>query len=1282
MTRAPQTTGIQIPSSEAREAALGFENVDFFSDYFLRHGLWSTPDLIAKLNMAGADEAWHTLHRAYNTGTFGLDEFANPEETYSRWIRPLLRALGYESGKGAEIETERGLLAVSHTHTFGPAPAAGEADTRPRVLFQTEAWGTDLDAARDGKTGRTTPTSQAFACLRHADSRARWALVTNGQEVRLIGSDLSLPPRAHLTFDLNRIFHRGNNRDASYLLFWALTNEKATHPGEDGKCLLDSILEESRRLAQSVRGALGDVIPQLLETLVRDLRRNNPEFREQADADEAHRTGVILLYRLLFIAYAEAKGLLPISNQLYRDAYSFETLRTRVEDKARRNEPWPPGRRTLWPQLTALFRFLSEDLSTPDLPLMPLGGRLFDPEATPWLASATLPDSDTARLIEGLSLAEVKRGRSKRAQSRERINYADLDISELGSIYEKLLKFLPAIASDEMRVVQSGQDEVVVSASLPVSEGELEIGIVPAGEFYLATSEGRRKATGTVYTPRMVTEFQARHSLEPHCRLLAEQGDAEAILRLKILDPAMGSGAFLVATVHELASWLEKACVTAGRPDNYRAAQARLSELNTPTSGVILAIIERSRSAFLDDDDHAELRRLAAESCIYGMDVSPLATELAKVSLWLSTVARERPLTFLDDRLVVGNSLFGPRAADLRDIPEEVLHESTSGREENIKRRAIGAMRDEKQASLRDTWIGDSMRALAEARMSIASVPTRTVADALWKAKALAAAKSDSTSRHQAMLDVSRLWTLLQLPEARTVLSRIPRHDEWRELIDALRSGASLDQWRDLLDEAHRFGHAKHLTLWEYEFPEAFQGGGFDVVIGNPPYVRVQQLAHEEVDFYKKFYAAATLRFDLSLLFFERGASLLQQDGTLSFISSSQFMKSDYGQGLRKWLSEQTETAIIDFGDAPIFEEVQTYVAIFFIQRKRDLPVVRYREMDLSELKRLAFSPIPWTGPSWRKLQPTDDPSDAWVFVDPIAEGIIAKVKARSLPLDEVADTAYGILTGNDSVLIADADSGFEDNAIRPLLFAEDVTRWRITAPSRRVIYPYVGRAGKTILRTLEDLETHAPNVAAYLGRHRATLTRRKDSREEIGERGEWHGLVRASNIDVIDSRKIVSPGVARKPRFALEEGGHAFIGKGVTGIVPQKVDPEILLGLLNSKLSEWWMNQTSPLKAGGYRTYSSTFVGGLPVHIAAKNDGKPASQRTLVIERAAPTPSDDRDRKIIEELREVVGRLLSRQGEGATAEAEIDELVFALYDFSEEERIAISASAHKETDA
>lgn len=474
-----------------------------------------------------------------------------------------------------------------------------------------------------------------------------------------------------------------------------------------------------------------------------------------------------LVYRILFLLFAESRQLVPRDHPIYRRAYSMTTLcRDALSDRAA-----PAG---WWDGLAAITRLARSGCRSGDLIVRPFNGRLFARAAAPSLESSeqvSRPNRITATRDAALGRALVSLGTRAGPGGREEIAYSDLGVEQLGAVYERVL--------------------------------DLDSGAIVDG---VARRPGRsahtlrRKQTGTFYTPQSLAEFVVRRTLAP----LVRDATSDAILALRVVDPAMGSGAFLVAACRYLASAYERASIEEGR----------CSETD------------------LNHDARADIRRLVAENCLAGVDVNPIAVQLARLSLWLTTLARGKPLSFLDHRLRTGNSLVGISPDDLWRRPGRATAGATP------------------LPLFETARLEDSLRQIARPLAELTSRRDDTV-EVVHRKSATWLRLTSERSPLDAWRVACHLWCSRWFWPDSVVSSRsgspAPSAAELAAAVDALIKAdttlghARVERWATI---ARALASELGMFHWPLEFADVFydehghprERAGFDAVIGNPPW--------------------------------------------------------------------------------------------------------------------------------------------------------------------------------------------------------------------------------------------------------------------------------------------------------------------------------------------------------------------------------------------------------------------------------------------------------------
>jgi len=545
----------------------------------------------------------------------------------------------------------------------------------------------ELDATeRSAKAYRSSPTRIAQRVLLASGERA--GLLTNGEVLRLL---LCNPVRAdsHVTIAIG-----GTNGWRSHALPPDSYRALVALVGAPGLARLTDVLQAARLHQAGVTTELRRQAREAILGFINAVLERTPD-RRGFDPMQLWQEGLVLVYRLLFILKLEAptqagSSFSFASTLLWRTAFSPNQalgplVRRRLDHGADTGRMLETGLRTLF----VMFR---DGLSCSELHITALGGALFGEATTPLLDQFDWGDQAVAILLDRLIWTSTSGG------ERARVHYGSLDVEDLGSVYEALLEQEPGIAPGSRTHIGRPLTEQLVSVGTPPRRHDRrdpKSNYVAAGGFFLRGGTGR-KASGSFYTPHEFVRFLVRETLDPRIAALSPLHDPNPaeLLRLKIVDPACGSGHFLV----EACRYLGEALLTACRLCDERGLHHRVAALPDPDSTIAPYLPSRapegdgeglSRGRAL-----AICRRLVAVHCLYGCDRNKLAIELTKLSLWLESYAEGLPLTFLDHRLVHGDALSGPFFAMLTTFPvtggllDPLLARGVSDRLERALRRA------------------------------------------------------------------------------------------------------------------------------------------------------------------------------------------------------------------------------------------------------------------------------------------------------------------------------------------------------------------------------------------------------------------------------------------------------------------------------------------------------------------------------------------------------------------------------------------------------------------
>ena len=398
---------------------------------------------------------------------------------------------------------------------------------------------------------------------------------------------------------------------------------------------------------------------------------------------------------------------------------------------------------------------------------------------------------------------------------------------------------------------------------------------------------------------------------------------------------------------------------------------------------------------------------------------------------------------------------------------------------------------------------------------------------------------------------------------------------------------------------------------WFTAFEKVFVKGGFDIIIGNPPYVRVQNLNHKEIDFYKSNKVTAFKRVDISTLFFELSYTILKEHGSLGFITSNQFQSTEYGHEIRNFISKKFKIkSIVDFGDLPVFEGALTYVSIYCFDKDKPSDFI-YRKINS------LFENI--NSGNFLEIELAKLDEEKWIFTKN-DEALLLKKLQSDCNLGKFGNAWAGLFTGKDEILMFDQDqikeSGIEKDLFLPVLRAEDMNRNGYVQASKYVIYPYKEDNDKTVVLTENELSLKFPIGYKYLLNNKVLLQSRKDSRKTFKDRKDWYALTRFGTRKVFKLPKLVSPGEVKEHKFSIDSTGSGFSCARVFAItVNEKIDLKVLMVILNSKLAKFYLQRNSSLKAGGYFSYSSNVLNSFPIKTNIPEQLVQVSSAILLIE-------------------------------------------------------------------
>lgn len=816
------------------------------------------------------------------------------DKLLSTFVRPLLQLL----------ELEIGIPTSAYSYAF-PIKTSWGNETDALLILAPSA--DDLGALEPGSGQwmiRAVNLARSAASWLHlSEADKRWIILTNGHRWRLLDAYALRRYEGYVEFDLDQLVSDPVDLGAANL-FLACFHREVFEKDENNRQNLHKLIEDSslatRRVEDHLKASVCDnlelpgssdgILAQLCLGIVKATGRHS--FSED-ECDAIYLDAIQLLYRLLFICYGEAWGLLPLRHPEYKPI-SMASLIDKVFG-LHRHGITEKGSTRLWDQLEHIFEML--DVGDDDLDLPAYNGGLFRNDDKPYLGEYSITDEYLSEAIFLLGYIPLD-DKHDNGNEYEKIDYRDLSVRHLGSLYEGMIEYRLFVAKEKLLARRTKAGEV---AFLPASEETPRSTDQPIakGDIYFAQSPGERRSTGTHYTPeefvdklvrwtllekiteklaplandleRMLKEHAAadeqnKPGIERHIEGELEAFVQEQLLSLRIADISMGSGHFLVGAAHHFTNSILE---------------------------ILSSIPWKPRGYSLEP---SYWRRLIVERCLYGVDIKPMAVELAKLSMWLISMASSRPLSFLDHHLREGDSIVGARLADL----EEYLPESAFFPTSNKASQAI----DSGQIQLRvGSGPGEQVIRAGRIMTAIAAIESTSV--------------SDIQSQHDQYLEARQaLSPLLRLADVITArnlgcqIADVEVKQYAQQVMANLEKGSAEEG--DLATRASEFLRGRQPIHWELEFPEVFihppndpdaaeRPAGFDVIIGNPPYLGGLRIRSEIGGNYLEHlmlrYPPGKGRADLCTYFLRQSFDLIPPGGSVGLVTTNTISQGDARSG-------------------------------------------------------------------------------------------------------------------------------------------------------------------------------------------------------------------------------------------------------------------------------------------------------------------------------------------------------------------------------------------------
>ena len=973
-----------------------FDNRALFSDYYLSERMREMPEW-----EEAPRPAFLELRELYESAP---SQWANKTEGELRagLILPTFEVLGHEA---EEIKAADDDAREPDYVLHGAIDASG---AEPRCICLTYPWARSLDGkdyTRDSETPEENPGALVVSLLRSSD--ASFAIVTNGKTWRLYSSKTHSMATRFYQVDLPEILARDDPSEA-FRYFWLIFRAEAFAPrtemveGEETEtCFAELLIDRSRAYAKRLGERLKDrvfeeIFPHFaqgfIQNLCRETGRDAADLSEE-ELDEVYHATLTLLYRLLFLLYAESRDLLPVRETRGYWEVSLKKMKQEVaehagnlldETEGRIEQAYDSTETDLYERLKMLFEVVDEGKRALNVPTYNGGLFVTDPEARDtdteakaarFLAENTIPDQCLA-----LGLDRMARDLDEKTQGLVFIDYKSLDVDQLGSIYEGLLEFKVRVAEDDLAVVKkkktyrykeyseltkTEREKLPKGRATTVQDGPRK------GEVYLENDKRQRKATGSYYTPGHIVNYIVHQTVGPvldekfkkvrrpvrdaqksHSKLLSygfskrdagrkafqnHRGVVDQLFDVKVLDPAMGSGHFLVETVRYV-------------------SERMIDFLNAFPWNPVRELLEQTRRTIQQEMDEQDvtidpgrltdvnlMKRHVLKRCIYGVDLNPMAVELAKLSLWLDCFTLGAPLSFLDHHLRCGNSLVGTKVARA----QKGIEGKRSGK--GLKQMGVFA----------SAFTG--LERATQAMLKVGKL-TDVTADQVQESKSQYQVALSQLRPYKALLHVwlsehfgnDGIQNLFR-DYAQEIETSVPCLLEDRSRPDHI-PGKVWAAVANALDfaEGNRFFH------WELEFPEVWyeQGettdeAGFDAVVGNPPYdvLAEKELGYDvsdEIGFFKSqpvFQPAIRGKNNLYKLFICRGLDVTGSGGMFSFIVPMALLGDDQSADVRRMLLNDATLQLIEAfpqKDDPrrrVFREAKLSTTVFVVHAAQaDLP--------------------------------------------------------------------------------------------------------------------------------------------------------------------------------------------------------------------------------------------------------------------------------------------------------------------------------------------------------
>lgn len=699
--------------------------------------------------------------------------------------------------------------------------------------------------------------------------------------------------------------------------------------------------------------------------------------------------------------------------------------------------------------------------------------------------------------------------------------------------------------------------------------------------------ENYRKDKGAFYTPREIVHYMCKQSIIMYLANYFEQEKIEhlvndevtddpyikkhaieikdKLLQMKVLDPAIGSGAFPMGILHEMVQVI-----------------GNLNKAENPSKE----------------------KKQIIENSIYGVDIDGSAVDIAKLRFWLSIIVDEDepfPLPNLAFKIMQGNSLI-ETINGFSPVPEDLYIQ---------KEPTMTSLFDEGHTTF-------DINKFEQLRQDIhefynASNPKKK--DALHE-----------KINHQikeiiiGYIDAKEKELKARQKDLDGGLSVKNREKTWNKIVELQ---DAISKARKIINEMLKNNfQTTELFLYKLWFGEVMRDGGFDIVIGNPPYLRVQGIDREISERYKEIFGSATGKYDLYVLFVEKGLELLNDNGILNYIMPHKWINSSFGKGLRKLVAPHMKR-LISFDAYQVFH-ASTYTSLLWLTKSNSM-VLEYIQLehDLSTNKELEIFLENIDTNAYTNISTKTLNEDMWVLTDKKTYEILEKIYKMPLRVQDISEGIYqGLITGDndifyiyegkllDGILVGyskalDRQVQIEKKICKKIVTGKSISRYFIDFKSVYIIYPYKVENGKTTIIEEEELKKEYPLCYSYFNE----LSKRLKNRgSKTMKYPKWYALWNARKIITFEKKKILTPDISYKGSMALDVNNEYYYNDTAYGIQLKNENTyKFYLSILNSSICWFYLQNTGSVLRGGYFRFKTNYLKPFPVpEIKSKEIAKP----------------------------------------------------------------------------